>query len=45
MSDEEILTIYEKMKEEYGDRLPDPEHSPIQFAYFVKLYKYYHTTT
>lgn len=25
----------------FGDQLPNPEHYPIQFSYFVKLYKYY----
>lgn len=29
----------------YGDFLPDPEQQPIEFAYFVKLYKYYHVQT
>ena len=42
MTDEEALFMYEKMKQHYGQKLPDPEHSPLEFAYFVKLYKYYH---
>ena len=42
MSDEQALELYEKMKSHFGDKLPDPEHEPMQFSYFVKLYKYYH---
>jgi hypothetical protein len=42
MSDEQIMSTYEKLKQHFGDKLPDPEHSPLQFAYFVKIYKYYH---
>ena len=41
MSDEEILKHYERMKELYTD-LPNPEQEPIRFAYYVKLYRYYH---
>ena len=41
MTDEEILYHYNRMVEIYGD-LPNPEHEPIRFAYYVKLYKYYH---
>jgi len=22
--------------------LPDPDHEPMRFAHFVKMYKYYH---
>ena len=42
MTDSEVLELYEEMKKIYGENLPDPEHEPRQFAYFVKLYKYYH---
>jgi len=41
MSDEEALAFYDKLKQHYGDRLPDPDHEPLQFAYCVKLFKYY----
>ncbi len=30
-----------EMRELFGDQLPNHEHYPIQFAYFVKLYSYY----
>jgi hypothetical protein len=40
MTDEEALKFYEALIEEYGDRLPNFEHCPREFAYFVMLYKY-----
>ena len=40
MTNEEALKIYEEMKEMFGDKLPDPDHYPKMFAYFVKLYKH-----
>lgn len=42
MTDEEIINYYNIMRVVYGDELPDPDHEPIRFAYFVKLFKYYH---
>lgn len=41
MTDEQVTKHYNKLVEMYGDRLPDPEHEPMQFAYIVKLYKYF----
>lgn len=41
MTDEEILKAYEDMKKEWGDNLPNFEHEPRRFAYYVKLWKYY----
>lgn len=32
---------YSKLKEMFGDQLPDPQHYPVQFEYYVKLYRYY----
>ncbi len=37
---EAILRIYEDMVKMFGDKLPDPEHSPKEFEYFVRLYLY-----
>jgi len=42
MSDNELIEIYNEMVEIYGDQIPHPEHEPIRFAYYVKLYKTYH---
>jgi len=39
MTDEQALTLYVAMEAEFGDKLPDFEHHPIQFAYYVKLFK------
>lgn len=45
MTDEQAMDIYEDMRRIYGDALPNPDHSPILFAYYVKLYRYYHQAT
>jgi len=42
VTDQQALDIYEDMKKIYGDALPHPDNHPILFAYYVKLYKYYH---
>jgi hypothetical protein len=37
------MTVDEQIEEFlriYGDRLPNPEHCPKEFEYYVKLYKY-----
>ena len=41
MTDEQALTIYNRMVEKYGDKLPDLEHCPKEFEYYVRLMKYY----
>lgn len=40
MTDEEALKIYEEMMKMFGDKIPDPDHSPREFAFFVKLYQH-----
>jgi len=40
MTDEQVLKIYEELKEQFGDKLPDPEHYPRTFEYFIRLYKH-----
>jgi len=40
MTNEELEKIAQEMIEHYGDRLPNPEHEPNRFAYYVKLFKY-----
>jgi len=42
MTEEQALSIYEHMKRIYGQNLPDPDHEPIRFIYYYKLYKQYH---
>ena len=41
MSEQELLELYDKMKERWGQELPDPVHEPIRFQYYMKLYYYY----
>jgi hypothetical protein len=40
MSDEEIIKMYDEMIELWSDKLPNFEHEPIRFAYYVKMYRY-----
>lgn len=35
--------IFELMKEEMGDDMPDPDHCPLQFQYKAKMIQYYRT--
>jgi hypothetical protein len=41
MSNEEILYHYNQMVEIFGDHLPNPDHYPRMFKYYVTLYKHY----
>ena len=41
MTDKEVLELYEKLEEWYGETLVNFEHHPIQFRNQVKLYRYY----
>lgn len=41
MTEEEIIKLYQELQEYYGDKLANFEHHPRQFAYQVKLYRYY----
>jgi hypothetical protein len=40
MTDQEIQKAYEEMLEWWGDKLPNLEHEPLRFAYYVRMYKY-----
>jgi hypothetical protein len=40
MTDEELYKVMQEMVLEFGDRLPNPEHEPIRFAYYVKWFRY-----
>ena len=44
MTNEEAEQHYQNLVEQYGEKLPSPEHEPQQFAHVVKLYKYYNLT-
>jgi len=41
MTDEEVLAKYNDMEKFFGDKLPNFEHYPYQFANCVKLYNFY----
>jgi hypothetical protein len=36
----EMLAIYQELVDLYGDKLPNFEHEPAQFAYLLKLHLY-----
>lgn len=40
MTEGEMLSIYQELVDAYGDRLPNFEHQPIEFAYLLKLHLY-----
>lgn len=40
MTDQELIQLYEEMKQVFGDKLPNPEHHPLVFAYYLRLYLY-----
>jgi len=40
MTDQEIQKAYDEMVEMWGDKLPNYEHEPIRFAFYVRMYKY-----
>jgi hypothetical protein len=41
MTNEKVMQLYNELVEEYGDKLPNPDHYPKTFQYYVKLYKHY----
>jgi hypothetical protein len=41
MTEQEVENLYKELEDYYGDRLANFEHHPKQFAYQVKLYRYY----
>ena len=42
MSDTEIESIANHMREVFGDNIPSPDHQPAIFNYYLKLYVYYY---
>jgi hypothetical protein len=40
MSDDQIEKAFDEMRDMFGE-LPNPEHEPRRFAWYVKLWKYY----
>ena len=42
LTDEEANRILNEMVEIFGEGLPNPEHYPLAFEYYVKLYRKYY---
>lgn len=40
MTLEEMKKIYEEMLVEFGEKLPNADHCPKEFQYYVKLHMY-----
>jgi len=40
MTDEQAQDILDKMVAQFGKELPNPEHHPNTFAYYVRLFQY-----
>ena len=40
MTDQEIEQAYNEMVDWWGDKLPNPEHEPKRFDYYVRMYRY-----
>lgn len=41
LSEEDLHRLYNRLVEEFGDKIPNPIHEPIRFMYHVKLLRYY----
>ena len=40
LTDQQVIDIYNKMVEHYGDALPNPDHCPKEFQHYVRLFTY-----
>ena len=38
MTNEELEKFAKELVEHYGDKLPNPDHEPKRFEYYVKLF-------
>ena len=43
MTDEQAQRVLDEMVDLWGDKLPNPDHEPIRFHYYMKLFKYGYT--
>lgn len=41
MTDEQAQEIIDDLVKHFGDALPNPEHNPKSFDYYLTLYKYF----
>jgi hypothetical protein len=42
VQNDEMMFHYNRMVEIWGEKLPNLEHEPLRFAYYVSLYKQFH---
>jgi hypothetical protein len=42
VQDDEVMFHYNRMVEIWREKLPNLEHEPLRFAYYVRLYKQFH---
>lgn len=42
-TDERILSIIDGMEKEFGDKVPNPTHHPIQYKHFILKFLYLNT--
>lgn len=40
-TDDQIVYILNKMKKDFGTKLPDPVHYPQQFKHYLKMFLYF----
>ena len=40
MTDQQVRDFYNDLVQYFGDSLPDPDHYPKTFQYYVRLYKH-----
>ena len=38
MTNEELEKFAKELVEHYGDNLPNPDHEPLRFQYYIKLF-------
>lgn len=39
MTDQQVIDLYNEMVAHFNGNVPDIDHEPIRFAYYVKLFK------
>lgn len=40
ITDEQAEQLLEELQKEFGDKLPNPEHFPNSFLFYVKMHNY-----
>lgn len=42
MTDEQAERIVDELVDIWGDKLPNPDHEPLRFKYYLKMFRYCH---